>query len=65
MKSFKPKEDEIVYKHISDNAQYLFIDEKLHDYCACNFYDRLMLKLGINVFVFDVDSCEFLEREER
>lgn len=64
MKSFKPKDDEIVHEFFSDNAQNLFIDEKIHDYCAYNFYDKLMSRLGKTVFVFDVDSCEFFEEEE-
>jgi hypothetical protein len=65
MKSFKPEDDEIAYRHFSDNARDLFIDEKLHDHCAYYFYDRLISRLGINVFVFDIDSCEFFEREEK
>ena len=64
MKSFKPKGDEVLHNHISDNAQDLFIDEKIHDYCANHFYDNLLLRLGKNVFVFDIESCEFREKGE-
>ena len=64
MKSFKPEEGEIIHEHVSDNAQDLFIDEKIHDYCVYNFYEKLMLRLGINVFVFDVEACEIREKGE-
>lgn len=71
MKSFKPKDDEVVHEHFLDNAQDLFVDEKIHDYCVYNFYgrptyyNRLISRLGKTVFVFDIDSCEFFEKGEK
>lgn len=69
MKSFKPKD--ALCRVIPKNTHDLFIDTKLFELyrsAAKTVWDisldKLMLRLGKNVFVFDIDSCEFFEREE-
>lgn len=69
MKKFKPNCLDIVYGYIEENSDDTFIDVKSleHYRTSKRFWDKdcykkLMLGLGKNVFVFDVESCDFLEK---
>jgi hypothetical protein len=69
MKSFKPEDGEAISEYIPENVDELFIDIKIFELyrkAAETIFDRnrylaLIFKLGENVFVFDIDSCEFFE----
>jgi hypothetical protein len=72
MKSFKPKDGEAISEYIPKNVDELFLDLKLFELyrsAARTMLDKyrylaLALRLGDNVFVFDIDSCEFFEEGE-
>ena len=67
MKKFKPKPHEIIRMIIPENTDDLFIDiEMLEDYRKnprtywdISGYSGIVLGLGKNVFIFDVNSCKF------
>lgn len=66
MKKFKPKDHDIVYGIIPENTDDIFIDVKSleHYRTSKKYWDRhcyngLVLGFGKNVFVFDVESCDF------
>lgn len=71
MKKFKPKFHDIIYWFIPENTDDLFIDIKcLEDYRtseSCDnrhFYEEAVSgisRFSKNVFLFDVNACEFLE----
>ena len=65
-KKLKLKFHDIVYGIIPENTDDIFIDMKSLEYyrTSKNFWDKdcynkLVLGLGKNVFVFDVKSCDF------
>lgn len=69
MKSSKPKD--AICRVVPKNTHDLFIDTKLFELyrsAAKTVWDisldKLMSRLGKNVFVFDVDSCEVFEEGE-
>ena len=69
MKTFKPKFYEIVYTLIDDKI--MFIDVESLQRCKKDklvpkrFYNNLVLSFGKNVFVFDVNACEFLKKNKK
>ena len=67
MKEFKPKFYEVVHMIIPENSNDIFIDaQMLEDYRKnpkthwdVSGYEGIVLGLGINAFIFDVNSCKF------
>lgn len=70
MKS-KPEFNDVMYEVVPVDTRDLFIDIKLFVFYreaakqSGQGHETLMSGLGKNVFVFDVESCEILEEEER
>lgn len=71
MKKFKPKLHEIVCWIIPEGTNNLFISTATLEDCRIskkawekNYYEKLLLDLGKNVFVFDVEACEFTEKKQ-
>ena len=68
MKKFKPKFYEKVYTLIDDKI--MFIDMKTLQCCKRDklvpkrFYKNLVLGFGKDIFVFDINACEFLEENK-
>lgn len=56
--------DAVVGHFVGYDTNDLFIDIKFLDLYRKAAKDNMVYKLGINVFVFDIDSCEFFEEEE-
>ena len=70
MKSFKPDSHDVVHELTPEKTHELFMSEGfLDDYMTganimkgSQTYEWLIQRLGKTVFVFDIDSCEFLEK---
>lgn len=73
MKSSKPKGHELLHELTPEKTHELFMSvEFLNDYMTganivrgSQSFEWLMSRLGKNVFVFDVDSCEIFEKGEK
>ena len=67
MKKFKPKFYEKIYTLINDE---MFIDVESLQSCKKDklvpkrFYKSLVSSFGKDVFVFDINACEFLKEDK-